>query len=114
PSDVTVARCFDELLKSKRVGNRRAVYIKSLTHYLGRFCSGRELTPVAQITPVEIEKWLAQFPLPISRQTWLNRISTLFSFAVRRGYIASHPCDNIERVIVDRKPPLVLSPSESR
>jgi|GEM_PF-1818435 len=110
----TVGMAIADLLGAKRTGNRRAVYLKSLEHYLRRFAAGRELTPIASVTAVEIEKWLAKFPLPYSRQTWLNRISTLFSYAVRRGHCDKNPCDRIERVTIDRKPPKIVSPAEAK
>jgi len=113
PFGLTVSQCIAELIAAKRAGNRREVYLKSLSHYLTRFARNRELVPVADVTTEDIEAWLIQFPLPYSRQTWLNRISTLFSFAVRRGHCDKNPCDRIERVTIDRKPPKILTPAEA-
>ena len=104
-----IAQC----LEAKRAGNRRAAYLKSLSRYLVRFAEGRESLPVASVTVELVESWLNQFPKPASRQTWLNRLSTLFSFSVRRGHCASNPCDMIERVTVDRRAPKILSPDEA-
>ena len=113
PFGLTVSESIAELIAAKRAGNRREVYLKSLSHYLARFALNRELTPVAEVTTENIEHWLAQFPLPYSRQTWLNRISTLFSFAVRRGHCDKNPCDRVERITIDRKPPKILTPDEA-
>ena len=113
PFGLRVSQCIAELIAAKRAGNRREIYLKSLSHYLTRFAANRELVPVADITTENIEHWLAQFPLPYSRQTWLNRISTLFSFAVRRGHCDKNPCDRIERVTIDRQPPKILTPAEA-
>jgi len=57
---------------------------------------------------------MAQYECADTRQTWLNRLSALFSFCVRRGYIGANPCDRVERVTVDRKPPFILTPAQSR
>lgn len=110
---IAISACIDELAISKRLANRREPYIKSLRHYLGRFAAGREKRTVCDFTTADIEAWLAQFQTPYSRQTWLNRIQTLFSFAVRRGYISANPALRIERVRVDRKPPAILSPAQA-
>jgi integrase len=101
------------LLESKRTSGRRLVYIKSLAGYLSRFSKGRERTPIADITTEDIEDWLDKFPVPYSRQTWLNRISTLFSFAVRRGHTPANPCDRIDRVRIDHQPPKILTPEQA-
>lgn len=111
---VSLAQCVVELLAAKRSGNRRAVYVQSLAQYLNRFASGRGERLLVSFAAEEVESWLAQFPVASSRQTWLNRLSTLFSFAVRRGYLATNPCDRVERVTVDLKPPVILTPAQSR
>ncbi|MDD5139382.1 MAG: hypothetical protein PHY43_03860 [Verrucomicrobiales bacterium] len=105
---------MEELLSSKRAANRRPDYIKSLLHYIDRFAAGREHLPLSSITTADVEAWLSQFPVPDSRKTWLTRISTLFSFAVRRDYLPANPCDKIERVTIDRKPPIIFTPDQSR
>ena len=111
---VTLSNAIAQLLAAKTAANRRGVYLKSLAHYLNRFSAGREQTSVSEISTANVEDWLKQFPLPASRQTWLNRISTLFAFSVRRDFIAVSPCTKIERVTVDRLPPKILSPVQSK
>lgn len=111
---VSLGNAVAQLLAAKRAANRRVVYLKSLAHYLNRFAAGREALPLADLSSSLIESWLAQFSAPYSRQTWLNRISTLCAFAVRRGWLAQNPCARVERVTVDHRPPLVLTPGESQ
>ncbi len=111
--EVTLGQAIRELIASKRAANRREIYIESLDHYLGRFAKSRESAPVSSVRVSDVELWLSQFKSSNSRQTWLNRISTLFSFSVRRGYIQANPCDRIDRITVDRKPPFVLSPDQA-
>lgn len=107
-------QALDDLLAARKNGNRRDVYIKSLKGYLSRFIKGRENLPIADISSKDIQAWLANFPKPISRQTWLNRISTLFSYAVRQEWIRANPCDKIDRVRVDRGAPVILTVKQSR
>ena len=111
---MTIAQAVAALVAAKTSGNRRPVYVKNLKYYLDRFALGRESVPLAGVTSADIEKWLEQFPVAGSRQTWLTRISTLFSFAVRREWIDKNPCSKIERVTVDKLPPQILSPGQSQ
>jgi integrase/recombinase XerD len=108
-----IAQCIDDLLKAKRVANRRERYVKSLDSYLHFFARGREDKPLADFTRQDVEDWLGKYSTAYSRQTWLNRISTLFSFAVRRNVVARNPCDQVERVTVDKKRPRILTPAEA-
>lgn len=110
----SLGRAIDDVLKAKQNANRSTRYVRSLGYYLRQFAREREKMPLAEITTESIEAWLSRYPCAYTRQTWLNRISTLFSFAVRRGYITANPCDRIERVSVDRKPPLILSPGHAK
>jgi integrase len=110
---ISIRRVVLELLAAKKTANRRAVYIKSLKHYLNRFAAGREESAIENFTAADVEVWLSQFPGDYSRHTWLNRISTLFSFAIRRGYVEKNPCARVERVTVDKKAPVILSVAQA-
>lgn len=106
------AAVLKQLLEAKKAANRKRCYLSSLAHYLGRFGKDREQRPIADFSTADVEVWLKQFPHDATRQTWLNRISTLFAFAVRRGWLAQNPCAMIERVTVDRRAPYILTPSQ--
>ena len=108
----TISKAISLLLEAKQAGNRRAVYLKSLAYYLRRFANGREEKPLADFSTAVIEAWLKQFPSASSRQTWLNRISTLFAFAVRRDLLQMNPCRKIERITIDHRPPSILAPAQ--
>lgn len=113
-SPVTIGNAIKELLIAKLAANRRPVYVKNLRHYLSRFAHGHENSPLSEFSSDKIEEWLKKFPAPEYRQTWLNRISTLFSFAVRKDWLPKNPCDKIDRVSIDHKPPQILSPAQSQ
>lgn len=98
---LSIGRAIAELLAAKRQANRRERYTKSLSAYLLQFSRGREETPLASFTTADVESWLNKFPSAWTRKTWFTRLSTLFSFAVRRGYLDKNPCDRIERVTTD-------------
>lgn len=42
----------------------------------------------------------------------MSRLSTLFSFCKKRGWIDENPCDRIERVRIDGKTPPILTPEQ--
>lgn len=109
----TLGELIVELLKAKRTAGRREVYISSLSNYLLRFVKGREDWPASRITVQDVDAYLSALT-GHNRATHLNRISTLFSYAVRRGHIASNPCDRIERATIDRRTPRILAPDEAR
>ncbi len=111
--DLTIAAVITQILEAKRAANLRPVYLTSLAGYLARFAKGRESRPVDSVTTQEVEEFLGQFSNHSSRATWLNRISTLFAFAVRRDYLPKNPCDRLERITIDRVAPFVLSPGQT-
>jgi len=111
PAECKAASVIAELLEAKRRANRRAVYLTSQRQYLTRFAARHP--DLAKVSDTEIEAWLGQFEHPSSRQTWLTRLSVLFSFAVRRGYLKVNPCTRVERVSVDRKVPAILTPEQA-
>ncbi len=111
---VTLEVAIARLLEAKKAANLRPVYLKSLAGYLARFAKGREGRAVDTVTTAEVEEFVGQFKNPNSRATWMNRVSTLFAFAVRRDYLAKNPCDRLERVTIDRVAPFVLAPGQAQ
>ncbi|MBI5802071.1 MAG: phage integrase SAM-like domain-containing protein, partial [Verrucomicrobia bacterium] len=109
-----IGKCIDSVIEAKRAANRTARYVKSLGYYLRQFAAGREDKPLADFTSEHVEAWMVRYSSHYTRQTWLNRLSALFAFAVRRGYITANPCDRLDRVTVDKKPPQILSPAQSQ
>jgi len=99
------------MLEAKRLGNRTPVYLKSLEQYCTRFAG--QFPDLAQVKAPDLESWLARFTAE-SRSTWANRVGALFSFAVRHDYLAANPCDKLESIFVDRKPPTILTVAQSR
>lgn len=99
-----------ELLLSKEASGRRPIYTKSLKHYLTRYIKSQP--DIRQTRAKDIEAFISQFH-GNTRATWLSRINTLFSFAVRREYITKNPCAVIERAKIDRSPPAILTPQQA-
>ena len=109
----TIGQCVTLLVASKKAKNCRQRYIDSLEYYLNQFIKGRENLPIASFTSTDVESWMSKYPSAYSRRTWLSRLSPLFSFCVRKGFIISNPCDRVERVTVDLLPPVILTPAQA-
>ncbi len=110
-----VSSVIEELLKAKRTANRRAKYIKSLDLYLRQFARGRESVPISAFSVCELEAWFAaRNEASSTRSSNAGRLSALFSYAQRRGYITDNPVRRMERITIERKVPMILTPAQSR
>jgi len=111
----SLANVINECLIAKRNANRRDCYVRELRRFFGKFSEGRENRSIASIGPAEIELFFKQQGFSRHTQaTAINRLSTLFAFATRRGYIVHNPLDRLERITIERKPPRIFSPTEAR
>ncbi len=109
----TLRQAIDLLIEAKIKGNKRTNYITNLRIYLDAWARGQEERSLASITLDEIENYVNEKKSVGSRLTTINRISTLFSFAVRRGWIVANPCKRIERPTPEDKMPTILNDDET-
>ena len=101
-------------MEAKGRAGRRTAYTTTLREHLNIFAKGREQAPISAIGQTEVAAFLdGKGGTASSRSTRLSRISTLLSYAVRQGWATSNPCDHIERVSVERKPPAILTPAQA-
>lgn len=111
---VRLNHAITECINAKRFANLRPVYVIELERYLGAFRTFLGDRPIASVRPKHIEAWLNKPEWSAgTRATGINRLSALFSFALRRGYVKSNPVARIERVRLEYKPPHILSPEEA-
>src|SRR6516225_5310603 len=87
----SLSEAIADLVEAKRKANRREAYVDSLEQYLTRWAKGQETKPIARVKLDEIDLFLNSTPSLSSRATAINRLSTLFSFAVRRGWRLDNP-----------------------
>jgi hypothetical protein len=67
----------------------------------------------ADITLREVDTWLHR--LDVSAQTWANYarvIGSIFTLAVKRGFLPASPLTGLERPKVVRKAPCILTPTQ--
>lgn len=111
----TIGAAIDRLIESKRLAGRREIYLKGLKYYLTQFARGREGVPLNRFTSQEITDWFeARQEIPVTRAANIGRLKSLFTFAVRKGWMERSPCAVIDQVIIDRKPPAILTPGQQR
>ena len=109
----SIETAITELIKTKATANRRPAYVASLEQYLRRWAKGQEAKQVATVKLDEIDAFLNSLPSLSSRATAINRLSTLFSFTVRRGWRTDNPCERVERPHVENGAPSILTVDEA-
>lgn len=112
--NVTIGEAISALLKVKRMVNLRPDSVTALRQYLSQFSRGRDSEPISNFTVDVVEDWFASRTESASTQASnVGRLSSLFSYATRRRWIEENPCDQMEKVRIDRKPPKILTPTQS-
>lgn len=99
-----------ELLDSKTKAGRSPQYVSTLKCVLNQFAFGKPFE-IGAITFQTVEAFIHSRPLPY-RQTLRSRLSTLFKFAIRRGYRPDNPCDRLEPITIARSSPTIFTPNE--
>ncbi len=110
----TVADVVSELVTIKTERGASARYVEDLRARLGRFAKAFAVQ-IASVQPADVQGWLDG--LKASPQTVKNFrtvVSTLFTFAKRRGYIlkGSNPAADTEQPKVNGGTPEIFTPSE--
>jgi integrase len=111
---VTLNEAIATMMRAKSIANLRPQYLKGLSRYLRQFAAGRECVPVSSLDVCAVEAWFAERGERVATMASnIGRLSSLFSFCERRGWISRNPCRMLERPRFDRKPPRILTPSEA-
>ena len=109
----TLRQAIDLLVESKTNTNKRAGYVTNLRQYLDAWARGQEERSLASVTLDEIEAYVNKKESAGSRLTTINRLSTLFSFAVRKGWIVANPLKRVERPTIEDKLPTILTDADT-
>jgi site-specific recombinase XerD len=100
-----------EMVLAKKQGGRDSTYVDELEVALGHLFNGLEEHFIDQISLAQVESILNSKSLA-SRSTVRARLSTLFKFAIRRGYRVDNPCARVEPVTYHKPAPKVFTISE--
>jgi integrase len=106
--DIASDKAVTECVKSKLDANRRRIYVDKLEWLLLRFIKGREAQSVGGMKTEDVKAFL-DGKSPITRKTYTSHLAAFFSFCVRRNYIKKNPCDALDAITIDRKPPKILT-----
>jgi integrase len=111
---IPIGEAISKLLIAKKAANRRERYIKELGFFLRMFARGREDWTLDKFDLETVEAWLAERNYaPSSMASSVGKLSSLFVFAVKRGWQQCNPCDRLEKISIERKPVRILSVEES-
>ena len=94
---LTVIELVNEFLLAKARADNSDRYLRQLKVVLSSFANGRTRHPIDQVKAPEIEKWIRVHDWkPRTAKGYLDSVKTLFSFAVKRGYLERNPGLGVE------------------
>ena len=109
----SIKSVITEMLATKLKAGRAQGYLNIFRTVLDQFAKGRESKPINQFTLPEIEKFIESKNIAY-RSTIRARLSTLFQFALRRGYRLDNPCARLENITIAARTPEILKLKEIR
>jgi len=114
-ANITLKKAIENLLQAKRLSGLREGYLHSLRGHLRMFADGQEERSISGIGVEDVEQWLSVRCKSLGyRSTCINRLSSLFSFAVRRRWMSENPCSRIERIRQNQTTPTILTVEQAR
>lgn len=104
----TIGDVLTDLIAIKRRAGITDLYLYNLRRIIRKFFKGRERDRIDKFTLADVEIFLHSNSIGY-RPTLRARLSSLFRFAIRRGYCEKNPCDQLESVKMTRPPPPFLT-----
>jgi integrase len=103
---IKVQALADEYLSTRKHQNVSALYLKDLRLKLRIFCEAFGPQPARILTGKQIASWVHSLALaPQTVNSYLTRVSAVFSYGVRHGHLERNPTNVIERLkFVDKAP----------
>jgi integrase len=100
---VTVAQLIAQFLDNRRAKRRSAIYLRDLKIRLARFEQAMGSRVVADITAQDVESWIHSLNIgPQTQNNFRAVLSTVWSFAVRRGYASANVVQMIDKASIVR------------
>lgn len=100
----------EEFIKSRKTMNCRPRTIVQYESYLRVICEEFGAADVSKILRQDIEDWLEEADWsPRTRKNYLITCSTIFNFAVAKGFRLDNPAATIGRPILDDRPVGILT-----
>ena len=112
---ITIEDSIGQFLDLKAEAGRRPLYLREAAYGLKQFAKGREKRDLASVHVGEVQKWLAGLEKSqATKQTLQSRLNSLFSWAVRQGYIGVNPIAKMEKITVTKSDPEILTNDQCR
>jgi integrase len=111
----SIVEAVNELLKSKARAGRSDGYLKILRTNLKRFAAQHPGRQLDDVSAAEVERWIDRLDFSDRhRLGHLESVRLLFSFGVRRGYVARNPAAAVELPADSARlrPPVVHTPEQ--
>jgi site-specific recombinase XerD len=106
---VSLREAISTMLESKQASGRRGSYIASLRRVLSDFARGRESITLDAVTSDDVLAFIDRRGTMGARSSYLSRIATLMSFALRQRWIIHNPCKPIEKVRYEFTAPTIFT-----
>jgi len=109
----TVSEAIDARMDAADRRKLSARHQEDLKSRLERFRLDFGERQLADITLRDVETWLHR--LDVAPQTWTNYarvVGSVFTLAVKRGYLAGNPLSGLDKPKITRKAPPILTPSQ--
>jgi site-specific recombinase XerD len=111
----TVNAAIAELCKARQIDGCSKRYLDDLRVRLNRFAADFGEEPIAGLTTGRIDDWLRALMVGgVTRKSYRRRLSTLFNFARRRGYMEANPVRDVERANENPEPVGILTVEEAQ
>ena len=108
-SSILLPDAIEEFLAKKSKTGLRPKYEAEIKRTFRRFVDATGKKPIANVSHIELQKWLDKFESLSTKKTMQGRVSVLFSWAKRQGYINQNPFERIETVRITQADPEILS-----
>lgn len=103
----------DEYLAGQDRLNRSQTHISDLRQRLGRFNEDFGDRPIRTLQANELEKWLHALKLSAqSINNFRSRLSSLFAYAEKRGYVERNPVSAIDKIKLVDEAPEIFTPEQ--
>lgn len=103
---------LNECISEKKAANRNARYLQQLRYSVEAFINSVEVQECHESTVAHVNAWLHKKNPQWSPRTKMGRLvdlRTFFTFCKRKGWMAANPTELIEPIVVEDKPPGILT-----
>jgi integrase len=110
---ISVSTLVDEYLAGQNRLKRSQTHISDLRQRLGRFKEDFSDRPIRTLQANELDNWLHALELSAqSINNFRSRLSSLFAYAEKRGYVEKNPVSAIDKIKLVDEAPEIFTPEQ--